>query len=166
MAPTSEGRVHRDQDLEAALERLQFYRAEIRHEFDLLANRVSSFIASQSFLVLGFTLSVSNAAPGWGVRLAFPLAIAILGAILSALVMPGILGASETIDLWRAKQAALFDEAAEELEPFRLRRRVSGRGIDLVHRRSLRFAKLAPWIFLCAWLGFGALASLLIVQLG
>jgi hypothetical protein len=41
------------------LEKLKFYRAEIKHEFNLLYDRVNSYITSQSFLVIGFALSMA-----------------------------------------------------------------------------------------------------------
>ena len=35
---------------QAKLEKLNFYRSEIKHEFGLLSGRVSAYLASQSFL--------------------------------------------------------------------------------------------------------------------
>jgi hypothetical protein len=56
------------------LEKLGFYRAEIKHEFNLLSNRVNAYITSQSFLVVGFALAMGNLNPQWGslFRLIFP----------------------------------------------------------------------------------------------
>jgi transposase InsO family protein len=67
------------------LEQLRFYRAEIQHEFNLLSTRVSAYITSQSFLVIGFTLAMSHSNPHWGslFRLIFPPALALLGVATS-----------------------------------------------------------------------------------
>ena len=43
------------------LKRLNFYRSEITLEWNLLSNRVGSYITSQSFLVTAFAISMGNA---------------------------------------------------------------------------------------------------------
>ena len=91
------------------LEKLRFYRAEIQHEFNLLSNRVNAYITSQSFLVVGFALAMSNLNPHWGslFRLIFPLALALLGIAPSIQAWPGIRGACDSIghgrSLWFAE---------------------------------------------------------------
>jgi hypothetical protein len=67
--------------LPAKLRRLDFYRAEVRHEFNLLSSRLNAYITSQSFLVIAFALSMSNMNPRWPspLRVMLPTALAILG---------------------------------------------------------------------------------------
>lgn len=148
------------------LERLKFYRAEIQHEFNLLANRVSSYITSQSFLVIGFAMSMGNMNPQWGdvFRLIVPIALTLMGLTTSILVWPGIKGATSTIGLWRDKQGKLLaDDArfdAYHVERVIVRSR-QGRTVDRIHERSLLFALWSPWVFMVAWTAFGALAWVL-----
>jgi hypothetical protein len=148
------------------LEKLRFYRAEIQHEFNLLSTRVSAYITSQSFLVVGFALAMSNMNPHWGslFRLIFPPALALLGVATSVQAWLGIKGASDTINLWRDKQQQLFNHDPS-MEDYRIERPVlpskHGRPVDLIHERSLWFAKCSPWIFTMAWCAFGVLAFVL-----
>jgi hypothetical protein len=148
------------------LEKLHFYREEIKHEYNLLSGRVSAYITSQAFLVTGYGLSMGNANPQWGsiFRLVFPTTLAVLGITLSLLVWPSIKGACDTIELWHAKQEALFDHDPSMAE-YRIERRVLRRGhkepMDLIHERSFLFARSAPWVFAPAWLVFGLLAVIL-----
>ena len=63
------------------LERLNYYRAEDRHEWSLLSNRLSSYITSQSFLVTSYAIAMGNSNPRWSewFTLLFPSLIALLG---------------------------------------------------------------------------------------
>jgi hypothetical protein len=148
------------------LEKLRFYRAEIQHEFNLLSTRVSAYITSQSFLVIGFTLAMSNSNPYWGplFRLIFPPALALLGIATSVQAWLGIKGACDSISLWRDKQQRLF-EHDPSMEDYRIERPVvpseQGRPVDIIHQRSLWFAKSSPWIFTMGWCAFGVLAFVL-----
>ena len=148
------------------LDKLRFYRAEIKHEFNLLSNRVNAYITSQSFLVVGFALAMGNLNPQWGslFRLIFPAALALLGVATSVQAWPGIRGACDSINLWREKQRRLFEDDPS-MDDYRTERPVvrSGQGasVDIIHERSLWFAKCCPWIFTTGWLGFGGLAVVL-----
>jgi hypothetical protein len=149
------------------LEKLRFYRAEIQHEFNLLSNRVNAYITSQSFLVVGFALAMGNLNPRWGslFRLIFPAALALLGIATSKPAWPGIRGACDSIALWREKQQRLFEHDPGHdpgMDDYRIERPIvhssRGRSVDLIHERSLWFAKCSPWIFTIGWLVFGGLA--------
>jgi hypothetical protein len=148
------------------LEKLRFYRAEIQHEFNLLSNRVNAYITSQSFLVVGFTLAMGNLNPHWGslFRLIFPPALALLGIATSMQAWPNIRGACDSISLWREKQQRLFDHDPS-MDDYRIERPIvqssQGRSVDIIHERSLWFAKCSPWIFTIGWLVFGGLAFVL-----
>jgi hypothetical protein len=155
--------------LPARLDKLKFYRSEIQHEFSLLSARISAYITSQSFLVIGFATSMGNMNPRWGslFRLVFPLAVTVLGLATSLLVWPGIQGACATIDLWHEKQQRLLDGDAR-LDDFRVERPLGpsrrGHPVDLIHERSLIFARWAPVAFTGAWSVFGALALILALR--
>jgi hypothetical protein len=148
------------------LERLRFYREEIKHEFNLLSNRVSSYVTSQSFLVTAFALSMGNSNPRWGslFRLIFPLVLSLLGIVVSIQAWPGIKGACDIISLWHEKQNRLFAEDPR-LDDYRVERPLTAPGrrtpVDIIHERSLWFAKWSTWIFLAAWTIFGLLALFL-----
>jgi hypothetical protein len=154
------------ESLEVKLQKLRFYRDEIRHEYNLLSNRVSAYITSQSFLVTGFALSMGNLNPRWGdlFRIVFPLALVILGITSSILILPGIQGACDTIDLWHMKQESLY-ENDPRMEDYRIVRpgvrSRHGDPVDVIHQRSLLFARWSPWVFIGAWSAFGVLAVLL-----
>jgi hypothetical protein len=152
--------------LDVKLEKLRFYREEIKHEFNLLSNRVSAYITSQSFLVTGFALSLGNLNPQWGelFRQVFPPMLVLLGLASSILVRPGIQGACDTIGLWHIKQDSLF-ENDPRMQEYRVLRCVVPCGqsdpVDLIHRRSLLFARWAPLLFAIAWSVFGVMSLLL-----
>lgn len=143
------------------LEKLKFYRSEVKHEFELLSSRLNSYILSQSFLVTAFAISMGN--PGWGgtFRLTFPLILSTLGLATSVRTYPGIYGACKVISLWHVKQRMLLEEPGMKefyierpLEPSKL---PGSEQVDKIHERSLSFAKLAPWLFGINWIILAAL---------
>src|SRR5256885_16413110 len=84
----------------------QNLREEIRAEHSLIANRLTWYVTSQSFLVTAFAISRGAGFIWfhWFSTLLLPL----IGLISSALIFPSILGACETIKLWHHKQGELF----------------------------------------------------------
>lgn len=165
------------------MEKLQYYRQENRHEWNLLSNRVSSYITSQSFLVTAYAVSMGNQNPKWGnwFTLIFSLIVSIIGVATSLRARPGINGAVKILKLWHKKQDRLFFQNPDEAE--RDRKCASedlsmidfndGRpmiipkhskeeankveSIDEIHNTSLQFATAAPWLFGISWLCFAAL---------
>lgn len=151
---------------EAALNRLHFYRDEIKSEFALLSNRVGAHISAQSFLIIAYASAMGNLNPQWGhlFRLIFPLALSCLGIVNSLQAWLSILAASYTISLWRLKQNELLARNPG-LEDYRVERplitRRNGRMVDVTHERSLIFALWSPPTFMVAWLFFALLALVL-----
>src|SRR5947209_17747930 len=98
-----------DESRSIKLEKLKFYRAEIKQEYDLLSNRVSSYVTSQSFLCIAFASSMSNLNPHWGniFTLIFPTGLALLGIATSIQSHRAIAAAFETIAMWHIKQNKL-----------------------------------------------------------
>jgi hypothetical protein len=148
--------------LQTKLRRLEFYRAEVKHEFNLLSNRLNAYITSQSFLVIAFALSMSNMNPQWTslLRLTLPASLAILGVITSLQARQGIRGASDVIR-WLDKEGKLFG-GDPRMDDYRVDRPVAASGdgspVDIIHERSLAFAKRLPWVFTVAWSVFGLFA--------
>jgi hypothetical protein len=145
------------------LDKLKFYREEIKAEFALLSNRVSAHISSQSFLIIAYASAMGNQHPRWGeeFRLLFSIALVILGITTSLQAWLGIRAASDTIALWRSKQNDLL-EHNPALEDYRVQRPVvtrrNGKLVDITHERSLVFSRWTPLTFTIAWLAFGSLS--------
>jgi len=165
----------------AKLEKLKFYRDEDRQEWNLISNRVSSYITSQSFLVSAYTIAMGNGNPKWGdtFTLYFPLLLATVGLFASFYAYPAISAARTIIELWHKKQGRLYllnpDEAEKNPEaaqhdpmmddfrdgrPLIPARRANGEPVDELHLRSLRFAIAMPWLFGITWI---VLAGLVLV---
>ncbi len=65
------------------LDRLKYYRSEIRHEFDLISARLSSYLTAQSFLVLAYAAAMNNTNPKS--QDLFPLAFSSLISVIAIL---------------------------------------------------------------------------------
>src|SRR5437588_11908271 len=103
--------------MESAFE-YQNIREEIRAEHALVANRLTWYVTSQSFLVTAFAISRGNGFAWfhWFSTLLLPL----VGFVSSALIFPSILGACSTIKLWHDKQRTLFEQHAQLKAAFEL----------------------------------------------
>lgn len=137
---------------ERELDLLKHIRAEIRFESDQLSSRLNAYIASQSFLLIGYASAMNAAFGHWRgpFTLLLPPVLALLGFVLSLQAWPGIRAARAVIGRWHAKQEELFARAPE-LDAYR-----SGAS-DGRLRQGVLFAARAPWIFGPAWCYFGAL---------
>lgn len=135
-----------------ALEVFHICRDEIKHELDALNGRLSSYITSQSFLVTAFAVSMGNPNPVWGptFRVAFPVALSLVGIALSIRAQPGILDNCERVRIWHSRQDQLLndDETIRNLYNLPMPK------LAMMHRRDLAFAQAAPMIFLTAWILF------------
>jgi hypothetical protein len=159
------------------LEKLKYYREEDKHEWNLLSNRISSYITSQSFLVTAYAVSMGNQHPKWGswFTLIFPLILSFIGISTSYRALPGITGAVKVIELWHKKRDRLFLQNPEKdhpekdarMEDFRDDRKMKNssyqgeKSIDEIHNRSLQFAVTAPWLFGISWVFFAILTIIL-----
>ena len=136
------------------LDKLRFYRDEVKHEFALLAMRSTMLVTCQSFLIVPFGIMNSAASFAWVV---VPLCmVAILGMFV-ALVLRGPLDAADrTIDKWLQKQRQLLKDRPA-LQDLALDRDLidgahSDSSHDLEHARSLQFSRRAPWAFVTFWM--------------
>jgi hypothetical protein len=122
----------------------QAIRDEIRAEHTLIANRLTWFVTSQSFLVTAFAISRGNGFHWhpWFSTIMLPT----LGFVSAALVFPSIVGASKTIQLWHQKQSDFFTRHAAFKTAFALQRAL------WIESRGLLFPKLIPLLFGAFWL--------------
>jgi hypothetical protein len=139
------------------LKKLEYYRAETKHEFSLLGQRVSWYVTCQSFLIIAFSSGMSN--PNVYFRLGIGLILPTLGIITSILIKPSIDGAITIINQWGAKEYEVLQN--EDLKDFKIKRayeKVSPKShikfeqkTDVIKRESLKFAKHIPIVFIYAW---------------
>ncbi|HEY0074401.1 MAG TPA: hypothetical protein VGB77_09885 [Abditibacteriaceae bacterium] len=120
-------------------EQVKFIREEVRFQHDLLNNRVSWYVASQSFLVTAFAISASSVKPFSEICILPYFAIPSLGILLSSFIIPAINAAIQRIGL----QNGL-------LSCFNLKNYLPPRD-DTQHIQSLRFASAVPVIFMMFW---------------
>lgn len=119
-------------------------REEIRAEHALIANRLTWYVTSQSFLVSAFAIS-SGSNFMWHRWFSTSL-IPGLGLWSSLLVFPSILGACATIKLWHRRQQEFFHLHAEFHAAFHLRR------ASWIENRGLLFPKVMPGLFSLFWI--------------
>lgn len=147
------------------IEKLRFYRNEIRHEFDLLAARSTMLVTVQSFLVVPFAL-LQTAANFFGV-LPYTFIVAVLGILVALVLYRPLHATHSTINKWLIKQRQLF-AASPELKDLALDRDLipgAERNIrkDRVHMQSIAFSRVGPWAFIAFWLALVAWSGLRIL---
>lgn len=152
---------------DTAKERLAFYRSEIHFESTLLADRTSSYLSSQSFLMIAFASSMANSNPEWGplFRLVVPAILSVLGLITSFHAMPGIKANFDVIERWHQKQAELLQLEGQAGLLANNESALFGEGSSPVggnrYKRTLLFSLRTPIIFGTVWLLFGLLCLFL-----
>ena len=137
------------------LEKLRFYRDEVKHEFNLLAMRSTILVTCQSFLVVPFAI-LSTASNFRGV-LAVVWLVAALGVFVAFVLFGPINAAHRTIDKWLLKQRVLF-KSNESLKDLAIDRdTVSGADVEIQldrdHIKSVSFTRYGPWAFIFFWCG-------------
>ena len=139
------------------LTKLEYYRAETRHEYSLLGQRVSWYVTCQSFLIIAFSSGMGNSNVYF--RLGIALILPTLGMITSILIKPSIDGAITIINKWGEKEYEVLQN--EDLKDFKIKRayeKVRSRShsveqkTDVIKRESLKFAKLIPVVFIYGWI--------------
>jgi len=132
------------------LQAFQVCRAELHHEYDVLANRLNSYITSQAFLVSGYAISMGNMNSVFGLKfsLYFPLLLSLVAILLTVRAQPGISGACNAINRWHNREADLFQfgRGLADYGPIR------ADDLRASNDRNLWFAKTSAWIFGGAWL--------------
>lgn len=135
------------------LDKLNFYRDEIKHEFSLLAMRSTMLVTCQSFLVVPF--SILQTAADYRTVAVYAYLVAALGIFTAMVLVRPLDTAHRTINKWLVKQRRLFRESAD-LAPLMIDRdKIPGADSDpdkdRDHRRSLAFSKYGPWAFFSFW---------------
>ena len=135
------------------IDKLRFYRDEVKHEFSLLAMRSTILVTCQSFLVVPFAIlqTVSN----FRAVLISVYIIAALGIFIALILRRPLNAAHRTIDKWLSKQRILF-KGSEELRDLMIDRdMIPGVEKDLNrdrdHMMSLAFSRYGPWAFFLFW---------------
>ncbi|MGK9065956.1 hypothetical protein [Stutzerimonas chloritidismutans] len=154
---------------ESAKERLNFYRSEIHFESTLLASRTSSYLSSQSFLMIAFASSMANTNPEWGslFRLVVPSLLAVLGLVTSMHAVPGIRASYDVIERWHRKQAELLQTEGSAGLLGNRQSALFGEGDNPAggerYKRTLLFSLRTPVIFGSVWALLGAFCVVLYV---
>ncbi len=151
------------------LTKLEYYRAETRHEYSLLGQRVSWYVTCQSFLIIAFSSGMGNS--NLYFRLGIALILPTLGIITSLLTKPSIDGAIAIINRWGAKEYEVLQN--EDLQDFKIKRayekvrfsshREAEQITDVIKRESLKFAKLVPVVFICGWISLCLLGVTVVI---
>ena len=148
------------------LEKLKFYRDEVKHEFNLLAMRSTILVTCQSFLVVPFAIlqTVAN----FRAALVIIFFIAALGIFVAFVLREPINAAQRTIDKWLLKQRGLMQDT-EELSDLAIDRdMIQGADVDIErdrdHTRSFAFSRLGPWAFCLFWVAAVSIAMGLLSQ--
>ena len=136
---------------------LLFYRSEIKFESQLLSGCLSSLIASQSFLLIGYASAMSNLIGQWHTlfTLVFRPVLTLLGLILALQAWVGIRAALAVIAQWHHHQTALCaDNADVDTYCHGLSATPHNKHDDNVNSHRQHggvFAKYAPLVFAGAW---------------
>jgi hypothetical protein len=135
------------------LEKLMYYRDEVKHEFNLLAMRSNILVTCQSFLVVPW--GILNTAAGFRTVLVPCYMIAALGIFVALILLEPINAAHRTIGKWLVKQRALFRDSGAIGDLVIDRDRIPGADkdadMDRDHVKSLAFTRYSPWAFILFW---------------
>ena len=135
------------------IDKLKFYRDEVKHEFNLLAMRSTILVTCQSFLVV--PLAILNTAASFRSVVVMVYLIAVLGIFVALVLMGPINAAHRTIEKWLLKQRSLL-KLAEDLKDVVIDRDLipevdTDIKRDRDHEKSLAFSKTGPWAFIIFW---------------
>ena len=135
------------------LDKLRFYREEVKFEFGLLAMRSTILVTCQSFLVVPF--GILHAAANFRAVLILAYIVAALGIFVALILRRPLNAAHRTIDKWIIKQRVLLKNN-EDLADIKIDRDViPGVDEDLKkdrdHVMSLAFSRHGPWAFCAFW---------------
>ncbi len=122
----------------------QKIREEIRSEHALIANRLTWYVTSQSFLVSAFAISCGS---GFTWHHWFPtLLLPLIALTTSVTIYPSILGALKTIHLWREKQSEFFALHPDISAAFDLKRP------KWIVSQAMLFPAVVPLLFAAFWI--------------
>jgi hypothetical protein len=136
------------------LDKLKFYRDEIKHEFNLLAMRSTMLVTCQSFLVVPY--AILNTVASFRAVMVPTYIVAVLGIFAALILLEPINAAHRTIGKWLVKQRALL-KGSKGLSDLAIDRDMipgteTDSHKDKDHERSLLFSKIGPWAFIVFWI--------------
>jgi hypothetical protein len=136
------------------IDKLRFYRDEVKHEFGLLAMRSTILVTCQSFLVV--PLAILHTAANFRAVLVLVYIVAVLGIFVALVLRRPLNAAHRTIDKWLLKQRVLLKDN-EDLADIKIDRDdIPGVDEDLNkdrdHIMSLAFSRHGPWVFCVFWI--------------
>lgn len=137
------------------MEKLRFYRDEVKHEYNLLATRSTILVTCQSFLVVPF--AILNTAANFRSVLAAEYLVATLGIYTSLVLIGPIEAGHRALREWLVKQR-LFMRSVKGMKDLVVERDLlTGPDADMIldrdHIRSLAFTHKVPWAFVAFWVG-------------
>ncbi|MGQ9614986.1 MAG: hypothetical protein ACUVWJ_01130 [Spirochaetota bacterium] len=137
----------------SGLDKLRFYREEVKHEFNLLAMRSNILVTCQSFLIVPY--AIFNTVSNFRSVLVPVYLLSALGVFVVFILREPINAAHRTISKWLLKQRSLL-KTSEELRDFTIDRDMlpeveidSSKDSD--HVKSLAFTRYGPWAFSFFW---------------
>ena len=136
------------------LDKIRYYREEVKHEFNLLAMRSNVLITCQSFLILPF--AILNTVNNFRAVLVPVYLVAVLGVFIVLILREPINAAHRTIEKWVLKQRSLL-KTSEGLRDLMIDRDMipgveTALDKDRDHVKSLAFSRYGPWAFCLFWL--------------
>lgn len=135
-------------------QKLQYYKEEIRTEFNLIAMRSTILVTCQSFLVVPFAL-LQTAAVYASVAV-YVYIVAALGIFTSVVLIQPLNAAHKTIDKWLVKQRKLLQNNPDMADLAIGRDYIPGSGDDpskdKLYKGSLAFSVYGPWSFVIFWI--------------
>lgn len=137
------------------LDKLRFYRDEVKHEFSMLTTRTTILVTCQSFLVVPF--AILNTAARFRSVLAAVFLVGFLGLATALILIEPLRAGHRALEAWLQKQRKLI-QSTTELESIAIARDLipgaeTDPNVDRDHRRSLAFSKYGPLIFCLFWVG-------------
>ncbi len=135
-------------------EKLNYYRDEFKHEFNLIGMRSTMLVFCQSFLVVPF--AILNTAAEFRTVLLAEYLIGALGILLALLLAEPINAAHRSLNMWLVKQRELLhrSETLRDLASDRdmIPGIIQSPNKDKDHFRSLAFSRYAPGTFVVFWI--------------
>ena len=136
------------------LDKLRYYRDEVKHEFSLMAMRTNILVTSQSFLVVPF--AILNTVGNFRTALASVYLVAALGIFVTIVLMAPMHASRRTIEKWLQKNRSLIKNS-DTLQNLTIDRDLipdveKDLSLDRDHYRSLAFSRSSPWAFFVFWI--------------
>ena len=146
---------------ESVMRRLELVRAETRAEIGLLHDRVNALLTAESFLTVGYAVTMSNGT-AWGKPFAVIVApvLAVLGLLLAVFAGLGVAATARVVLEWTQRQGQLLNEHPELAESFLGWAAGGGdrQRADGDQRRSVLFFRAVPLLFAIVWTALALVA--------